>query len=72
MKRGGSYGFHPMFDAFVGSPKPGNFMDNLLDHFNSTAENRGILKFGTPAKILAIVNIIEILKLRAPDPKTEE
>ncbi len=47
--------------------KPANLADNLQGQFNFTAENGRIFRFGLLAKILAVVNITEILKFRAPD-----
>ncbi|MFO7738519.1 MAG: AsmA-like C-terminal domain-containing protein [Desulfatiglandaceae bacterium] len=52
-----------------GNPK--NFTDNLQGRFNFTAEDGRIFKFGLLAKVLAVVNITEILKGRAPDLKGE-
>ncbi|MCK9274099.1 MAG: AsmA-like C-terminal domain-containing protein [Syntrophales bacterium] len=44
-----------------------NFFENLQGRFKLTAEDGRIFRFGLLAKILAVVNITEILKGQAPD-----
>jgi len=48
-----------------------NFIDNLQGQFSFTAEDGRIFRYGLLAKILAGVNITEILKGQAPDLKGE-
>lgn len=44
-----------------------SFLDHLQGDFTLTAEDGRIYKFNTLAKILAVVNITEVLKGKAPD-----
>ena len=44
-----------------------NFLDNLQGEFNITAEDGRIFRFELLANVLAVVNITEILRGRAPD-----
>ncbi len=57
--------------AVVTRGEPANLLDNLQGRFDFRAEDGRIFRFGLLSKVLAVVNITEILKLRAPDIRQE-